>query len=222
MLSTTKWLGNRQQMLLTAHRSIVLITLVLLCSSCGGLKSDRSPSSNAPLPLTENPHAFSFALIGDLPYNDEQQVKFENLQAELNRSHLKFIIHDGDFKGGNVLCDNEIYQHRLKSFNHFRHPLIYVFGDNEWTDCHRHSAGAYNPFERLALLRDMFANYKQPYSFGKTKLKLHRQSQSFPENLRWTYANVMFVGLHIPGSNNGLRTAKHLLEQAATCNGPQT
>ena len=34
--------------------------------------------------------------------------------------------------------------------------MIYVPGDNEWTDCHRANNGGYDPLERLAFLRAMF------------------------------------------------------------------
>ena len=38
-------------------------------------------------------------------------------------------------------------------FNQFARPLIFVPGDNEWTDCHRANNGGYDPLERLAFLR---------------------------------------------------------------------
>ncbi|HEY9845147.1 MAG TPA: hypothetical protein V6D03_03030, partial [Candidatus Caenarcaniphilales bacterium] len=46
-------------------------------------------------------------------------------------------------------------------------------------------------------------------SLGKRTLTLKRQSdappyQKFRENVRWAYGNVMFVGLHVVGSNNNL------------------
>ena len=33
-------------------------------------------------------------------------------------------------------------------------PLVYTPGDNEWTDCHRANNGAYDPLERLGVVRD--------------------------------------------------------------------
>ena len=35
--------------------------------------------------------------------------------------------------------------------NSFASALIYTPGDNEWTDCHRLLAGAYDPLERLRI-----------------------------------------------------------------------
>lgn len=43
---------------------------------------------------------------------------------------------------------------------------------------------------------------------------MERQSVAFPENIRWFKDNVLFVGLHIPGSNNGLSTAAQYMEEA--------
>jgi hypothetical protein len=60
-----------------------------------------------------------------------------------------------------------------------------VPGDNEWTDCDRASNGSYNPNERLALVRKMFA--ATPNSLGQRTIGLQRQSPSYPENVRWNY-----------------------------------
>jgi hypothetical protein len=69
-----------------------------------------------------------------------------------------------------------------------RKPLIYVPGENEWTDCDRANNGSYDPNERLALVRRLFAS--QPTSFGQDRLRLTRQSAAYPENLRWTHGAV--------------------------------
>ena len=158
---------------------------------------------------------FSIALIGDFPYSDEKAVEGQNMMEDIDaHKEIEFIIHDGDFKGGSVPCVDELYDDRLATFNKSTHPLFFVFGDNEWTDCHRTAAGSYNPFERLSLLRSKFANYSEQTSLGEVKMPLKRQSAEFPENIRWTHNDVMFVGLHIPGSNNGLSTAEQYVAQA--------
>ncbi|MGR9116200.1 MAG: metallophosphoesterase [Gammaproteobacteria bacterium] len=192
----------------------VLASAFMLTASFGtNLHAERA--ENFILKPNPYPRTFTFALIGDLPYTIEQEQAYQNLLDDLNSDKkLSFVIHDGDFKGGSVLCDDAIYNERLESFNSLKHPLVYIFGDNEWTDCHRPAAGSYDPFERLELLRSLFANYNEPYSLGMEKLALQRQSRQFPENVRWTYDHVMFIGLHIPGSNNGLRTGAAFIEQA--------
>jgi calcineurin-like phosphoesterase family protein len=164
--------------------------------------------------------AFTFALIGDMPYGAEGEAKFPNVIADINADpQLAFVVHDGDIKNGSSLCSDEMYYNRLDSFNRFRQPFVYVPGDNEWTDCHRANNGAYDPLERLAFLRSVF--YSTERSLGRQTMKLERQSQGpdFPayrENVRWTMHDVLFVGLHVVGSNNNRgRTPEADAEYAA-------
>ncbi len=152
--------------------------------------------------------AFTFALIGDMPYGPEGDLKFPNVIADINADRrLSFVAHDGDIKNGSSLCTDEMFADRLDLFNQFRRPVIFVPGDNEWTDCHRANNGAYDPLERLAFLRAMF--YPGDQSLGIQTLTLQRQSDdpafaSYPENVQWVENGVMFAGLHIVGSNNNL------------------
>jgi len=82
-------------------------------------------------------------------------------------------------------------------------PLVYVPGDNEWTDCHRLSNGGYDALERLAYLRKtMFATTG---SLGKRRMPLVHQGQpgeKFVENTRFSHRGIVFVALNVPGSNN--------------------
>jgi hypothetical protein len=64
-----------------------------------------------------------------------------------------------------------------------------------------------DPLERLSKLREVF--FQGDQSLGQRTLPLTRQSTDpqyakFRENVRWTYGNVLFVTLHIVGSNNNL------------------
>jgi len=147
---------------------------------------------------------FSFALIGDQEYDAAQEAMFPNLRAEINKDKsIRFVIHDGDIKSGSSPCTDAIYAARLAEFNSFRAPFVYILGDNEWTDCHRVKAGGYQPLERLAKVRSIFHDFNSP-SLGIRPMHLTRQSAQYPENVRWNYSKVQFVGLNVPGSNNGL------------------
>ena len=149
---------------------------------------------------------FEFALIGDLPYSAEQEAKFPNLIAEINRSPAAFVVHDGDIKSGSSVCDDATFVSRQQLFNKFEMPFILVYGDNEWTDCHRSNNSSYNnPIERLAKLREIFSKGTQ--SLGKRTLTLTRQSENpqfakYRENVRWTYNGMVFFAINMPGSNN--------------------
>lgn len=100
---------------------------------------------------------YQFALTGDLPYDPVQEQKFEQLLLEINRAQLEFVVHDGDFKGGSTPCTDEVFIQRLNLLQQFVHPLIYIPGDNEWTDCHREGPGQFDPLERLAKIRELFS-----------------------------------------------------------------
>lgn len=185
------------------RRNRRLIWVALLSMVLVGLVSlvEAQPFRNQSLAAVK----FDFGLIGDLPYNPEQESKFQNLIQDMNRARLTFIVHDGDFKSGSTLCNDETFYQRYNLFNTFVHPFIFVPGDNEWTDCHRANNGGYDPLERLAKLREIF--FQGDQSQGKRTIALTRQSNDpqyskFRENVRWIYNNIVFVGLNIPGSNN--------------------
>jgi hypothetical protein len=144
---------------------------------------------------------YEIALIGDMPYGDVGRTQYPRVIDEINADrNISFTVFDGDIKNGSERCDQPLYDLAAKSFASFRKPLVYVPGDNEWTDCDRASAGSYDPNDRLALVRKMFA--ATPKSLGQDKIALNRQSSAFPENVRWQYGAVTYVGLNVPGSDN--------------------
>lgn len=151
---------------------------------------------------------FSFVALGDLPYGSEAHAypPYRALIGTINKMHPPFSIHVGDIKSGSTLCSDQELQAQTGHFNLFEAAVVYTPGDNEWTDCHRANNGAYDPQERLQALRQRFFNPGQ--SLGKAPLKLQNQSTldpahaQFIENQRWLYQQVLFVTLHIVGSNN--------------------
>jgi hypothetical protein len=154
----------------------------------------------AALPAEATGSAFNFAVMGDAPYNAEEEARFYALLESLNsRQDLAFVVHVGDFKGGLSECADALFVERKQVFDASRHPFIYVPGDNEWSDCWRPSAGGYEPVERLQKLRALF--FQGNESLGQRPLALKRQS-GFPENARWHYDGILFVTLNIPGGNN--------------------
>jgi hypothetical protein len=153
------------------------------------------------------PRKFDFALIGDQGYNAEQEAKFPNLVKDVNRANVVFTVHDGDLKSGSALCSDETFLQRRDQFNTFAAPFVFIFGDNDWTDCHRANNGPYDPIERLAKLREIFT--EDDRSQGQRTIKLDRQSNNpeyslYRENVRWVKGGVVFVGFNLPGSNNNL------------------
>jgi hypothetical protein len=101
--------------------------------------------------------SFKFIALGDMPYNiPEDYARYERLIQVINNLHPTFTIFVGDTKSGSTPCSDDYNSIVQNYFNQFKSPLIYSPGDNEWTDCHRLSAGAYDPIERLHNLRRTF------------------------------------------------------------------
>lgn len=147
----------------------------------------------------------TFGLFGDMPYSPWQRAQLPDLMAEMDRDGLTFVVHDGDIKNGSSECSDAVLQDVLSIFQASKTPLIFVPGDNEWTDCHRKSNGGFDPLERLNKLRELFFAGSQ--SLGRYPMPLMRQSSDpafarYRENVRWESGGALFVGLNIPGSNN--------------------
>ena len=148
---------------------------------------------------------FSFALWGDMPYakNGDTPAKIQALIDDINASKVAFTVFDGDIKDGSSKCENWQYTDAIDRFNSFKKPMVYVPGDNEWTDCHRTNNGGFNALERLDHIR--LTMFNSPDSFGQKKMELDHQGElgkEYAENVRWVHGNVVFVGLNVPGSNN--------------------
>lgn len=165
----------------------------------------------AALPLvlqaTARAESFEFAVIGDTPYTEAQREQFPRMMDALNQLELAFVAHIGDFKDGVSACSDALFSDRRELFQKSANPFIFVPGDNEWTDCHRFTAGGYDPVERLGKLREMF--FSAPRSLGKTRLAVDTQASEpafskYREHLRWTRGAVVFVTLNVPGSDNNI------------------
>jgi len=149
--------------------------------------------------------SFSFALVGDTPYSPEEEASFTAMLREIDGEDVAFVAHVGDFKHGWTWCGDEVFVQRRRMFDTSRHALIYLPGDNDWTDCWRLPAGGFDPLERLARLREVF--FSTPQSLGMRSLRLVRQSdgpdaQPYPEHVRWVQHNVVFAAFNVPGGDN--------------------
>jgi hypothetical protein len=177
----------------------VALAAALLAAAC----ATRAP----------HPEAFTFAVVGDTPYNEHEERAWRAMIGRINREPLAFVIHIGDFKGGGE-CSDALYAQRRAEFDAFVHPLVYTPGDNEWTDCRRKYMGSMDPLERLARLRQVF--FTDRHSLGARRIATDAQDQclappvdgcgcaAYPENRAWEHAGVRFVTLNVPGSDNNV------------------
>ena len=157
--------------------------------------------------------SFCFVAFGDMPYFlPADYLRFENVIRSVNNLKPAFSVNVGDIKASSTLCSEEVYSKMLNYYGQFNRPMIYTPGDNEWTDCTKKEAGAYDAEERLQVIRKMF--FTKP-SLGNGTLDLRSQSANkefskYVENNQWQYNNVAFATVHIVGSNNNfLVTSKN-------------
>ena len=147
---------------------------------------------------------FSFGLWGDMPYQKAGDApKIPALLKSINQSNIAFSIYDGDIKDGGSKCTDDIYQSALGMFGQMKKPVVYVPGDNEWTDCHRLNNGGFDGLERLAHLRKTM--FPTSASLGQRSMPLTHQGQpgeKFVENTRFSHRGIVFATLNVPGSNN--------------------
>jgi hypothetical protein len=159
------------------------------------------------LPVRAEP--LRFVAFGDMPYCRAEapercaaeEGRVARLMATINAARPAFTLFVGDTKGGSELCTDDKLLRALSWMSLADHPLAYTPGDNEWTDCWQDRAGRFDPLERLALLRRHF--FARNESLGRRPMPLQRQAGPTVENARWIQDGVLFVTLHVPGSNNG-------------------
>src|SRR5262245_651129 len=157
------------------------------------------------------PDAYTIGLFGDMPYNALGRAQYPALLADINGSHVAFSVFDGDLKaGGDGPCSDSLYTTAIDNFDKLNRPLIWVPGDNDWTDCWgrygRVTLPYSDPLERLAFERMLFTSTDQ--SLGRRTLTLTRQSDEggefalYSENVRWSFGPVVYIGLNVQGSND--------------------
>lgn len=179
-------------------RGAFVSTLAFALFGCAapGSSTDATPSTGK----------FSFGLWGDMPYKKAgDDPKLPAVLQSINASDIAFSLYDGDIKDGSSKCTDDVYTDALKMFGSMKKPVVYVPGDNEWTDCHRLNNGGMDALERLSHIRKVM--FPTLNSLGQTTLALEHQGQlgaKFVENTRFSYGGITFVGINMPGSNNNL------------------
>jgi len=180
------------------------IAVAIVCAVAYASFADDGEKGNGPA-------SYTIALFGDMPYNALGRSQYPALLADINASHVAFSVFDGDLKAGaDGPCSDSLYTTAIAHFNTLERPLIWLPGDNDWTDCW----GRYgpttlpysDPLERLAFERLLFTSTDQ--SLGQDTLTLTRQSSEggqyalYSENVRWRLGPVVYIGLNVQGSND--------------------
>ncbi len=78
---------------------------------------------------------FHFVALGDTAYNPSRDYPvYERLIGAINEDGPAFTIHVGD-TWGVMTCTEEHHRWIHGWFDKYTHPVVYIPGDNEWTDC---------------------------------------------------------------------------------------
>ena len=172
-------------------RSFSLLTIGLLMTACAPVESTPTDQSDA----------FSFAILGDAPYDPPTLERYERLIEDVNaQPDLAWVIHAGDMKGGIEPCTDEFFQERFELNQRFNAPYVLTPGDNDWYDCGREAAGGFNDYERLAALRQIF--FPASGSAVSSDAVSQADFEAYPdyvENALWHKGGVTFSTVHILG-----------------------
>jgi hypothetical protein len=186
-----------------SHRTIAGLVALLALAATVWVAIAQAAGPTTPS-NGRGPETYSIGLFGDMPYNALGKQQYPALLADINASKVAFSAFDGDLKaGGDGACTDSLYTTSIANFNSLERPLVWVPGDNDWTDCwgrYGPGTGGYDPIERLDHERRLFASTDQ--SLGQKTLTLARQTPSYPENWRFTYGPVVYIGLNVQGSND--------------------
>jgi hypothetical protein len=159
------------------------------------------------------PQAFSFGVMGDVPYNAREEAHFMRMLRRIDGEPLAFVVHVGDFNGAER-CTDAFYEKRRAQFDSVAHPFVYTPGDNEWVDCRTAVMGSMDPLERLASLRRIF--FSEDTTLGRRRFALEAQRECvdgtdsacrcaiYRENRRWRMHGIQFVTLNYAGQDNNL------------------
>lgn len=152
-----------------------------------------------------------FAIFADIQEETaEGHAKDLMLADRINAAKPDFTVFVGDIQGGGP-CTDQQREEAVEVFGRIAGAVVYVPGDNEWTDCKLAGKGDWEPLERLARLREALVPMGR--SLGQAPMPLEQQAGEYRENARWARGGVVFVTLHMPGGNNGVYPDAYAFEE---------
>ncbi|MFC2952844.1 metallophosphoesterase family protein [Marinicaulis aureus] len=178
-------------------RAIAAASFFVTLVACTTTPKETAPSAEP----------FSFAVIGDIPYNDDDRDVFDNkIVPAIQQGGYPFVIHVGDYKSGGAPCtaqEDDTQNALIEKLAPI--PVFYTPGDNEWTDCDRFVDPAtgkpQSELQRLARLKELF--FEEPVDAPEAMSV--RMQPDAPGNVMWRYEGVRFVTVHVVGTGNGRR-----------------
>lgn len=146
----------------------------------------------------------SIILFGDMPYDAKQEQMLKNkIIPKIKATDNDFTVHLGDFLAGSSFhscTDDNIINARDYIYNASPNKTFFTPGDNDWTDCDRKSKEQrFSEYERLDFLRKIFYTPLPQYLDEFSVIS----QENYPENMQWYVNNIIYLTLHIVGTNNG-------------------
>jgi hypothetical protein len=143
------------------------------------------------------PRAFDFALIGDYPYFERDDVGMPYLLEDLRaEAGLRFVLHLGDLHNPRATkCSEELFRDRFEMLEGLGHPFVLTPSDNDWVDCDNDPLGHLETLRRI-----FFSNPNRANGRGAFRLRSQSESEEFSdlvENAIWEMEGVVFATLHM-------------------------
>lgn len=149
---------------------------------------------------------YAFAVVANVVASESEEPAAQRLIDAIGRDpHTAFVVYDGNLKSAREACADSLYDQRHAMLEASRPALVFVPGQHDWATCGMNGSGAYDPVERLDLLRQTF--FSDATTLGQNPLPVTRESEvsrfrPYRENVRWQLGDTVFVALNVPDGNN--------------------
>lgn len=170
------------------HKTIMLLALATLC-----------------LPLISHAQHgdFSFGVLMHILQGSPEDTTLRAAIDHAQDSSPAFIVVNG-IKTADEACTDQRFRQRKAIMEAANTPVFLSMAGSDWVPC-RDTRGRSNAIERLAILREQL--YGDISWNGGRQIAITRQSsikayQSYSENTRWEFGDILFATLHLPAPNN--------------------
>jgi len=207
------------------------MTRRMMLAAAAAIAAGAGLSAQNGTPINQNSaNALTVAVYGDSPYgasptDTSQTDKTPAFIASINADpKVDLVLHVGDIHSGKQFCTEAYDRAIFDLWTAFKDPLVYLPGDNEWTDCHKAAEGGHvvvngsaadfaggDPTANLDLVRAIFFPVPGLSLGGRRKALVSQASHFDPrvpgdaryvENVMWLQSRVLFVTLNVPGGSN--------------------
>lgn len=207
----------------------------LFAAETSAKNRNNSSSSHHKYHNHKHADTFSFGAVGDQDYRfifddpNAARKAWVNIVNDINSTKaIGFTIHVGDIgtpldgldvtgvEGDMCKNDSQTVLDKASIMNSFKKGVVYTPGDNEWSDCAYNNAAAnffggtpppfnIDPQLSLSQLRAVFYPDANKSLGTQSHIHLIRQ-ENYPENVRYSYGDVLFTTFHATGGSGSFET----------------